>query len=259
MILDVLARLCSSIAEDLKLEIVDFAIGIRYSYTVVRGPNGYAIGLCYVDYLDVVGAPLPCEPSFNRLEDMARSLNPLERILATALVNAVGQYLLWNEQKTRARIEKTNIVELLPKIIEKSRRVAVVGYMKPIVRALIDSGYSVVVLERSPFLRASSSAILDTYLSRVIKDVDVVLVTGSAITNDTLDTIVELAKARGIRIVLVGPSAGALPDHLFELGIDIVASIRITDVARATRAIRLGASRPDLEPYAQSYVAFPPS
>ncbi len=62
----------------------------------------------------------------------------------------------------------------------------------------------------------------------VLPGSDAVILTGSTLVNNTLDDLLALISPQAFT-VLVGPSAGLLPDLLFRKGIDLIGTIRILD------------------------------
>jgi uncharacterized protein (DUF4213/DUF364 family) len=67
--------------------------------------------------------------------------------------------------------------------------------------------------------------------AEVIPGADVLIVTGSAAVNDTIDDILAEASADS-RIAVVGPSVPLLPDPLAGRGVDLLATLRVTDADR---------------------------
>jgi len=65
----------------------------------------------------------------------------------------------------------------------------------------------------------------------LVPDADVLLMTGSTIVNDTMDDLLALARPDA-RVVLVGPSVPLMPDILAAKGVDVLATIRISDPDR---------------------------
>ncbi len=58
---------------------------------------------------------------------------------------------------------------------------------------------------------------------------DVVIGTGTAIVNHTVDKIL-LAINRGQRVALIGPTASMIPDAFFKIGVKVMAGVRILDL-----------------------------
>ena len=74
----------------------------------------------------------------------------------------------------------------------------------------------------------------------IIPNCDILVITGSAIINNTIDQILSLRK-EGSTMMLSGPSAAAYPPVLHGLGIDVVASSLVKDVRATIDLLKLGA------------------
>lgn len=57
---------------------------------------------------------------------------------------------------------------------------------------------------------------------------DLLVITGVTILNDTLPGLLEMAKP-GAEIAVTGPTAGMIPDVLFDMGVTIAGGILVTD------------------------------
>lgn len=87
----------------------------------------------------------------------------------------------------------------------------------------------------------------DTACEELLPEADVVVVTGTAIANKTIDRVLELS--RGAReIGVVGPSAGIVPDSLFKRGVKVVSTIRPVDADRLLQIIEEGGGTPQIKP-----------
>lgn len=68
---------------------------------------------------------------------------------------------------------------------------------------------------------------------------DIVIITGSTLLNDTLETAISLCK-KDAKKILVGPSASFFPDLLFNNKIDIIGTISVQDPNYAYKIISEG-------------------
>jgi uncharacterized protein len=73
--------------------------------------------------------------------------------------------------------------------------------------------------EELPHYRSAAEA------AAVIPQGDVVLLTGSTLLTDTLDDLLRLCRPDA-RVVVVGPTAGLLPEPLLRRGVDLIGGIR---------------------------------
>ncbi len=73
----------------------------------------------------------------------------------------------------------------------------------------------------------------------ILPKADVVGLTGTALTNHTIERLLELS--RGKFIVMVGPSSPLSP-VLFDYGIDIIGGSEVVDIEKMVRCITEGAT-----------------
>lgn len=83
---------------------------------------------------------------------------------------------------------------------------------------------------RSPYQAADALA-----------EADVVIISGSAMVEGELDTILRAA-GNARRVVLAGPTASPWPPPFFESGIDVLGGIRVLDPARMLQIVAEGGS-----------------
>ncbi len=248
MIIDTLALKALETAKKNKLILVDYGIGPKYSYAVVEGSYGTAMGTAYFPAEDLCPGTAN-EVSIANLPELASVPNVQSRSIAVSLINAISQYVLWNYGDADGmEVIKNNLIETVEKCCSGSK-IAVVGNMVPLVKKLREK-YDVRVLERNPKLRIR--AFPDCFAPRIIPDSDVVIITGTTFVNDTIDYVLQLSKDAEMRM-LVGPTAGMHPLWLSEY-IDIVASLRIVDIDKTAEVIRKGGGRWDFTPYTEDYI-----
>ncbi len=118
-----------------------------------------------------------------------------------------------------------------------------VGHIKPFTPVFRARAKALYILERSP--RREEGVLPDTACERLVPEADVVVITGSALANGTLDRLLELAMDAGT-VAIVGPTASCLPDPLFDRGVDYVGGIRIRDADRAMQILSEGGGTPQL-------------
>jgi uncharacterized protein (DUF4213/DUF364 family) len=94
----------------------------------------------------------------------------------------------------------------------------------------------------------------DTACEEIIPKANIVIITGSALANGTLDRLLQLS-SRARTIALVGPTASCLPEPLFERGVNYVGGIRINDADKAMQVISEGGGTPRLR-MAGEFVTF---
>ena len=237
-------------------EVVDFCVGVRYSYVLLRDGGRGWLGVALTPIEDVIGSPyeLPERIVCSGLLDYVSSLNPAIKSLGVALLNALSNYLLWGLRygsgfEVRLGDE---IIDLLVKLIEEP--VVVIGNMGPLIRRLRSYGFKdVKILERNPCFRCGT-ALPDVALGRVVPCGGTLVVTGATLVNDTIDYILELGRGRSCRVVLVGPTAAAHPEPLLNEGIYAVASMVPVKNNEVIKVIKLGGGRWSFSKYCKHYI-----
>ncbi len=191
-------RALDTIDEDFRL--IDFSFALPYSYVLIEGSRGPALGVA-MTLPEEVGRYRNSisEPSLEGFIEKADSLNVIERTLGMAAINALSQYLL-----DVSNAPDRDVVELLGEDVEK---VAVVGNMPPVVSSLRERGFEVMVFERNPKLwdRETLSDALEYWL---LPEVDAVIASGSAMINGTLDMMLDRAKRARLFVL-----TGGKPEH----------------------------------------------
>ncbi len=108
-----------------------------------------------------------------------------------------------------------------------SASVAVVGAFTPVLKKLKNRGGRWWVIEQDRTTLKSDE--LDHFVPAersedVIKEAEVLIITGVTLVNHTLDHILDTAKA-GAEIAVIGPTASLLPEPLFERGVRVVGGV----------------------------------
>jgi len=119
--------------------------------------------------------------------------------------------------------------------------VGMVGLFTPLLKQVTAAGAQLTVIELNPDYAGHYDGYRVTLDAAALEDCNKVLSTSTILLDHTVDDM--LAHCRNARrIVLIGPSAGCLPDPLFERGVTVVGGSWITDRARFIDALRRGES-----------------
>ena len=120
-------------------------------------------------------------------------------------------------------------------------RVGMVGLFTPLLKQVTAAGAQLTVIELNPDYAGHYDGYRVTLDAAALEDCNKVLSTSTILLNHTVDDMhAHCRKAR--RIVLIGPSAGCLPDPLFARGVTVVGGSWITDRAGFIDALRRGES-----------------
>ncbi|WP_010480304.1 Rossmann-like domain-containing protein [Thermococcus zilligii] len=213
------------------LELVDFGFALPYTWVLVEGPEGKALGVAMTlpeevqRYNNSIS-----EPSLGVFIEKADSLNVIERTLGLAAINAVSQYHI-----DLSNADWTDVLGLLP---ENAGRVALIGNMPPLADELRRRGFNVFVFERNAKLwdRDTYSDALEYHL---LPEMDAVIASASCLVNGTVDMLLD--RARKARLfVLTGPTGQLLPEFLKGTGVTHLASVKVVDIERALLGLKLG-------------------
>lgn len=147
-----------------------------------------------------------------------------ERTVGLAVLNALSKGVI-NKHSELYRIDDTSdLFGLLH--LDASTRVGLVGYFRPMIPRLLEKAGEVIVLEKSPELLQKTYPFIMTDKPTALERCDKILITGTTVTNDSLPGLMPHC-ANASFVAIMGPSAGFLPDVLFDLGIHAVGYSRI--------------------------------
>jgi uncharacterized protein (DUF4213/DUF364 family) len=168
-----------------------------------------------------------------RAADLARealSGHGIRRAVGIATVNALAD-CCWR-RRPHPDIEVCHGIDAFDATdIRHGDNVVVVGAFVPFLKELKRRGQGFLVLEQDPatlkadelpFFRPAEQA------AEILPDADVVLITGSTLVNNTLESLLALARPEA-RVTVVGPTVGMLPDAFLARGADVLGCVRITE------------------------------
>ena len=215
-------------------------MGLKYSYIIVKdlSTSKHFIGLSYTPSEDIAHLPPDIlsvkELSINNLCDLITSENFISRALAMSALNALTSAIT----KIPEEAKGIDILELMP--LSRDDVMAVVGYITPLINSLRKWVKEVYVFERDQLRRRD--ALPETLLPRLLKEVNVAIISGAALLNDTIDSIIKWVKP-GTRLAVVGATGSVKPETLFRAGIHYIGGFRVNSGEEAIVAelVRLGA------------------
>lgn len=217
-------------------EVKDCRIGLGYT-GVLLDDDGFGVAhtleaesweCCSV--LDKAGT---LEGSAWNLAKLSMSFRGIEASLGVATLNA-----LLNRGKPGNEGDLLEYLEL-----QGTEKVAIIGNIRPMVKKLRQAGHEVMIFERRPQTREIYP---DWAVESLLPQADIVIITGSAVINKTLDHLLNLAKdARYIAIV--GPSTPLAIDVFQEYGVSLLGGSIIKDSENALRIISQGGGTKELK------------
>jgi len=177
--------------------------------------------------------PMVKEPGFLldktplELAQLAYSQSILEASVGMATINSLLE------------IDENSCIELnaAELIVEKGKgkRIAVVGHF-PFIPRVRKYSKDVWVIEKNP----KEGDLGEAEADRLIPQADVVAITGTALTNHTLDHLLELCSP-GAYVILLGDTAPLSP-ILFDYGVDALSGTKVVNSDLALRYVSQGAT-----------------
>ena len=119
--------------------------------------------------------------------------------------------------------------------------VGMVGLFTPLLKQVTAAGAQLTVIELNPDYAGHYDGYRVTLDAAALEDCNKVLSTSTILLNHTVDDMLAHCR-KAQRIVLIGPSAGCLPDPLFARGVTVVGGSWITDRAGFIDALCRGES-----------------
>lgn len=174
----------------------------------------------------------------------------LDRVIGISCLNAISQHILKAESNRYRILFNSDPIDHIT--FEKTDRVVMIGNIRgflPKLQALVED--VAVIDDRLQDVELPSFKRLETTQEQ-LKKATIVYITGSAIANNTLEPILTwIENAR--EIVVVGPSAGMVPDPLFTRGVTILSSMQAIEPKEVLRVIEAGEGTPSFKQYCTKY------
>ncbi|MBI2874156.1 MAG: DUF364 domain-containing protein [Firmicutes bacterium] len=168
--------------------------------------------------------------------------NPLKGAVGVAVLNALSALIIESAGHGHQEYPNMDALDLLE--ITPRDRVVLVGAFPPFIRRLREQVKELHVLERNPgaFEGENLGVLLpEDRAAEVLPGADIVVASGTTVSNGTLEGLISLSQ--GAReFLLVGPTAGMLPDPLFQAGVTVIGGIRIRNPERLLRLVSEGGS-----------------
>ncbi len=153
-----------------------------------------------------------------------------KRHIGMAAINAISQHVF--EQKSFFSKQATS-----KKTANKAKHLGMIGFFPPLVKKFRESGQKLTVIEKNPDFVVKERNFEVTLDSKQLIQCDEILCTASTLLNDSLEDIIN-ACSPDASISLIGPTAGCLPDALFDARISEVGASRVIDIDRLVHRIR---------------------
>lgn len=162
--------------------------------------------------------------------------------LKMAVINALSAP--WFTETHCRVLADTDPIEL-PGLLDGKKQVVMVGAFHSYIRKITQDGrHSLRVLELHEPALAHGDEVLfaaPNMAAELIPAADVVIITGMSLVNNTLDSLLDMIHGEQT-VILVGPTAGVVPQFMFDRQVDWIGTVQITDPDRLLQLVGEGGS-----------------
>ena len=169
--------------------------------------------------------------------------NVLKSAIGVAAINALSQLVIERENATEYEVVKGrdgfDLLEIKP-----DDTISLIGAFGPYIRRLKTMGNPFFIIEKNPqTLRPDEIKYFrpETAMASSLEKSDVVIITGTAIVNHTIDHILSYINDQQ-RTAIIGPTASMIPDAFFKRGVNIMAGVRIKEADLMIKILKQGGS-----------------
>jgi uncharacterized protein (DUF4213/DUF364 family) len=183
--------------------------------------------------------------------------NVIQSAIGVATLNALSQWIVESGNGTDYQMlidrDGFNLLEIQP-----HETVSLIGAFGPYIRRLKMMGNPFFIIEKnSQTLRLDEMKYFkpESEMRGALEISSAVVITGTAIVNHTIDTILSLLK-NGIRTAIIGPTASMIPDAFFRRGVHIMAGVQISNSDLMIKILKQGGSAYHLLKECSEKIAF---
>lgn len=219
------------------------AVSIGLRYTAVCTSEG-GIGLSYTYFRDnksctaiKLDQDIEDQPALGLLE-FIKSKEPLQRSLGLATINAVNHQSALTFPEDRKNDILLNILN-----IKKNTKVAMVGYIGPLVHKLQKMEAKIEIIDQGRNLGDYSS-----FKKKLAKWAESLILTSTSLLNNSTEDILKRI-GPSVRTVLLGPSTPLIAEPFSNLPVHVLAGTVPQDKEKTLKAIRHGQGTPVLQKF----------
>jgi len=169
--------------------------------------------------------------------------NVLKSAIGVATLNALSAIIFESENGREYKMVKdADGFDLLN--VQPYETVSLIGAFGPYIKRLKTMGNPFFVIEKNPqTLRLDEMKHFkpESEMRDALEKSSVVVMTGTAIVNHTIDAILSLLR-NGIRAGIIGPTASMIPDAFFRRGVKIMAGVQISNPDLMMKILKQGGS-----------------
>jgi len=120
--------------------------------------------------------------------------------------------------------------------LKKDDKVGMVGNFKPLVNRMGGDAPELYIFERKP---QGGDVYPDWAAEQFLPEVDIAMITGTAVVNKTIDHLIELSK-NAREIAILGPSTPMAPEVFKKRGVTLLSGMVVEDIEKALKIISQG-------------------
>ena len=219
-------------------KVLDLVVGIKYTAVLLDNAK---LGLAFT-----LKDPFMTKSRVNistddpqKLAFLLTSTSPIQSSVGLATINSASQTLISKRDVGSSK----NLLDALA--LGEKDQILMIGLMLPLAWELHNSVSKIWAVEDvlstkegPPNLEVRPWWALDLILHK--EKVSAILISGSAIGNKTIDHIIEVARKRGSKVALVGPSVPIFPDFWKAKGVKVLAASLIIKPDLALKLVKGG-------------------
>lgn len=222
-------ELFKSVESELRdIEVIDVRIGLSYTSVLLENQN---LGVAYsfrdeaTECCEVMKNAGELEGNARDLAEMALSARSVDSSVGVATINgAINQ-----------KVEGKNVPLLDFLDVRDGEKIGMVGNFKPVVNK-IEEDIELFIFER----RAQDDSVYpDWAVNKILPEVDVAILTGTAVVNKTLDHLIKLSK-NAREIAILGPTTPMAPTIFEKHGVTFLGGMVIEKVDKAQKIVSQG-------------------
>jgi uncharacterized protein (DUF4213/DUF364 family) len=231
---------CRKVNDISKIDTEKVCIGL--GYTGVKLSTGHA-GLCHTQQSEL--PPQCCQvndkagtfagSSALELASLVKSWDFIKNNIGIATLNALFQVIAEGNPSDYSFSEE-NILDFIEIKIDDT--VVMIGKIESFIQPIKDKTDRLFIIERNP-LHRNGAMLPDTACEEYLPKADILLITGSAIANGSIDYLLNSPK-NAREIIMVGPTCGLIPDPFFNRGVTAIGGVKITNANKALQIIAEG-------------------
>jgi uncharacterized protein len=187
----------------------------------------------------------------------ALDTNVLKSAIGVATLNALSKLVTESEKRREYKtIKEKDGFDLLE--INPDETVTLIGAFGPYIRRLKMMGNPFFIIEKNAqTLRLDEMKYFkpESEMSSAIEKSDAIIITGTAIVNHTIDSILSSISNKK-RTAIIGPTASMIPDAFFKRGVTVMAGVRILNPDLMVKILKQGGSAYHLLKECSEKIAF---